>query len=175
MVRTQTVYNPEYMSLAVTKIFIQVENNRMELESVRVSRPTLLRIPHIKKKGRILFFDDNNRRIFAAAVGLSSVAIVSLGVSNRSAKFLDRSSQILKFPSANMPRVKSVKSLTKMCINFIVENQEIFCKRFLIGELQSLEDVSVDALDSDKTANPFDKLRKPLILCSNSKDFLIYY
>ena len=68
MVRTQTVYNPEYMSLAVTKIFIQVENNRMELESVRVSRPTLLRIPHIKKKGRILFFDDNNRRIFAAAV-----------------------------------------------------------------------------------------------------------
>ena len=57
-----------------------------------------------------------------------------------------------------------------MCINFIVENQEIFCERFSIGELQSLED-GVDALDSDKTANPFDKLRKFLMLCSYSTDF----
>ena len=94
---------------------------------------------------------------------------MSLGVSNRSVKFLYRSSNILKFPSANMPRVKSVKSLTKMCINFIVENQEIFCERFSIGELQ-LEDGS-DALDSNKTANPFDKLRKFLMLCSYSTDF----
>jgi hypothetical protein len=60
-----------------------------------------------------------------------------------------------------------------MCINFIVENQEIFCERFSIGELQP--ENGIDALDSNKTANPFDKLRKPLILCSNSKDFLIYY
>ena len=144
----------------------------MELESLRVSRQAYSTTPAIsRRKGKISFF-DNNRRLFAEAVGLSSVGIVSLGVSNRSVKFPYRSSNILKFPSANMPRVKSVKSLTKMCINFIVENQEIFCERFSIGELQSLED-GVDALDSDKTANPFDKLRKPLILCSNSKDFLI--
>ena len=101
---------------------------------------------------------------------LSSVGIVSLGVPNRSVKFPYRSSNILKFPSANMPRVKSVKSLTKICVNFIVENQEIFCERFSIGELQSLED-GVDALDSDKMANPFDKLRKFLMLCRYSTDF----
>ena len=158
------------MFLAVTKIFIQVENKRMELESLRVSRSTLLRTPYQEEREKFHFF-HNNRRIFVAAVRLSSVGIVSLGVPNRSVKFPYRSSNILKFPSANMPRVKSVKSLTKMCINFIVENQEIFCERFSIGELQ-LEDGS-DALDSNKTANPFDKLRKPLILCSNSKDFLI--
>ena len=104
---------------------------------------------------------------------LSSVGIVSLGVSNRSAKFLYRSSQILKFPSANMPRVKSVKSLTKICVNFIVENQEIFCERFSIGELQ-LEDGS-DALDSNKTANPFDKLRKFLMLCSYNRQIFKFY
>jgi hypothetical protein len=55
MVRTQTVYNPEYMSLAVTKIFIQVENNRMELESLRVSRSTLLRTPYQEERENIIF------------------------------------------------------------------------------------------------------------------------
>ena len=157
------------MSLAVTKIFI-IENNRMELESLRVSRQAYSTTPAIsRRKGKISFF-DNNRRLFAEA----SVGIVSLGVSNRSAKFLYRSSQILKFPSANMPRVKSVKSLTKICVNFIVENQEIFCERFSIGELQSLED-GVDALDSDKMANPFDKLRKFLMLCSYTRQIFKFY
>jgi hypothetical protein len=57
-----------------------------------------------------------------------------------------------------MPRVKSVKSLTEICINFIVENQEIFCKRFLIGELKNGVD---DALDLDEpSTNPFDALRR---------------
>jgi hypothetical protein len=56
-----------------------------------------------------------------------------------------------------MPRVKRVKSLADICMNFILENQEIFSERFSIGELQVCGN---NALDSDKpSTNPFDDLR----------------
>ena len=56
-----------------------------------------------------------------------------------------------------MPRVKSVKFLTEICIDFIVESQDIFSEKLPLGLLEDC----VDALDSDKPAiNPFDELRK---------------
>ena len=58
-----------------------------------------------------------------------------------------------------MPLVKSVTSLAQICIHFVLENQQLFCEKFPLGELEEV----VDALDSDKPAkNPFDELRKLL-------------
>jgi hypothetical protein len=60
-----------------------------------------------------------------------------------------------------MPRVKSVKSLTEICIDFIVESQKFFSEKLPLGVLEDC----ADALDSDKPAiNPFDELRKLQIL-----------
>ena len=60
-----------------------------------------------------------------------------------------------------MPRVNSVKFLTEICIDFIVESQDIFSEKLPLGLLEDC----VDALDSDKPAiNPFDELRKLQIL-----------
>ncbi len=51
-----------------------------------------------------------------------------------------------------MPRVKSVKFLTEMCMDSILKNQDFFCERFPTGKLE-------DALDNDKLAiNPLDDL-----------------
>ena len=64
-----------------------------------------------------------------------------------------------------MPLVKSVTSLAEICIQFVLENQEIFCERFPLGELKE----GVDALDSDKpAANPFDELRRLPNIFNNS-------
>ena len=59
-----------------------------------------------------------------------------------------------------MPQVKSVKSLSEICMNFIVEKQKFFSEKLPPGVLEDC----VDALNSDKPAiNPFDELRKLLI------------
>jgi hypothetical protein len=68
-------------------------------------------------------------------------------------------SVVKRFYSVNMPRVKSVKSLTEICIDFIIESQNLFSEKLPLGVLEDC----VDALDSDKPAiNPFDELRKLL-------------
>ena len=60
-----------------------------------------------------------------------------------------------------MPQVKSVKFLTEICIDFIVENQDIFSEKLPLGLLEDC----VYALDSDIPAiNSFDELRKLQIL-----------
>nr|CAH0111009.1 unnamed protein product [Daphnia galeata] len=59
-----------------------------------------------------------------------------------------------------MPQVKSVKSLTEICIDFIVESQKFFSEKLPLGVLEDC----ADALDSDKPAiNPFDELPSGLL------------
>jgi hypothetical protein len=72
-----------------------------------------------------------------------------------------------------MPQVKSVKSLTEICIDFIVESQKFFYEKLPLGVLEDC----ADALDSDKPAiNPFDELRKLLqILLQIYHKFLDFY
>ena len=56
-----------------------------------------------------------------------------------------------------MPQLKSVKILTEICMNFILENQDFYCKRYTPRDPTD----GVDALDSDEPAvNSFDHLRK---------------
>jgi hypothetical protein len=65
-----------------------------------------------------------------------------------------------------MPRVKSFKSLAEICINSVLENQELFCEKFTTRQPED----GVDALDSDKAVvNPFDELRKLQKLKVNQK------
>jgi hypothetical protein len=57
-----------------------------------------------------------------------------------------------------MPRVKSVKSLSKACIDFIIKIQDSFCDKMTISELK---DGGLESLDLEKSAiNPFNELRK---------------
>jgi hypothetical protein len=50
-----------------------------------------------------------------------------------------------------MPRVKSVKSLSKTCMDFILHDREYFCN----GK------INMDLVDSEETlSSPFDCLRK---------------
>ncbi len=59
-----------------------------------------------------------------------------------------------------MPRDKSVKSLSKACIDFIIKIQDRFCNKMPMSELEEGE---LETLDSEKSAiNPFDELRKLL-------------
>jgi hypothetical protein len=60
-----------------------------------------------------------------------------------------------------MPQLKSVKFLTEICMDFILENQDFYCKRYTRDPKDG-----VDALDSDEPAvNSFDHLRKlPIFL-----------
>ena len=54
-----------------------------------------------------------------------------------------------------MPQVKTFKTLSEICIHFIVNNHDSFCDRVLIGELEKIVD------DVEKPViNPFDDSRK---------------
>lgn len=56
----------------------------------------------------------------------------------------------------NMPRVKNVKSLSEICRDFILVNQDNYCNK-ASTELEN----NVNISDSEKpTTNPFDELRK---------------
>ena len=69
-----------------------------------------------------------------------------------------------------MPRLKSVKSLTEICMDFILKNKDFFYKRYTPREPKD----GVDALDSvDPAINSFDHLRKLLHIIKTDKKNLI--
>ena len=69
----------------------------------------------------------------------------------------------------NTPRVKSAKSLSETCIDFILEIQD----RFVYGIPTSKQDNGVvQALESEKSViNPFDGLHKYLYKMKKAKCF----
>ncbi len=66
----------------------------------------------------------------------------------------------------NMPQVKTFKTLSEICIHFIVNNHDSFCDKVLISELEKI----VDNVEKS-VINPFDDSRNLPNLFSDFKLF----
>jgi hypothetical protein len=67
--------------------------------------------------------------------------------------------------SVEMPRVKSVRSLSKICVDFILDNENYFHKKVGMGS-PDLE---------DNTSSPFEHLRKLVIFVLPCKVFVLIH